>query len=235
METRNKVSAAIDVQSAVGWSDNKASSKDSEINKVRKIIDYNRRIVINTRGTRHDICLDKLDKIPNSRLGVLRRIILKEPSQECVETLCDSYSPDLTEFYYDRDPFLVNMVLNIYSHSDKAHLSYLPGVCPLALVDELAYWRIDYSQHLDECCVICLDDKRDQAEDRLQKQRDIIAKFNRRDDFGKFMPRLREKLWLYLEWPSKSWPGRVSLSSILLILGSNRVEIVRLFTQSRYF
>ena len=64
----------------------------------------------------------------------------KSKNYEEIANLCDRYSDDLNEFYFNRDPYILNMILNYYQ-TQKLHLNY--NQCMLFIKSELIYWGIE--------------------------------------------------------------------------------------------
>ena len=60
----------------------------------------NRTIIINARGIKYEILLHSLDKYPNTRLGKLKKLIIKQNSID-IGLLCDKFNHELTECYFN--------------------------------------------------------------------------------------------------------------------------------------
>lgn len=160
----------------------------------------NRTIIINARGIKYEILLHSLDKYPNTRLGKLKKLIIKQNSID-IGLLCDKFNHELTEFYFNRDPFVLNMILNYYQ-TEKLHVSHTE--CVLFLQEEFEYWQIDeYAFH--SCCQVVYHDKLEDSEEITKMEKITFKNFNHRDDFGPYcFPKLREKLWNLFDNPESS-------------------------------
>ena len=91
----------------------------SSINDVNK----KRRIILNVRGIKYEVLLSILIKYPKTRLGRLGHLLLsnQKPTQQDLNQLCDDFNLNENEFYFNRDPFILNMVLNHCSGHDMGY------------------------------------------------------------------------------------------------------------------
>lgn len=165
-----------------------------------------RKIIINARGIKYEILLYKMDKLPNSRLGKLKSAI-ENNQKEVLDELCDDYDLEKKEFYFDKDPYIVNSLLNYYSE-DRFHTD--DTICGNFLFNEFKYWQLDpYLVH--NCCQFKFLTKIEEIKQDIHKQYDIITEFNYKEDFGKYcLPKVREKIWNIMECPKSSWLALVS-------------------------
>ena len=185
--------------------------------KMTKTID-NKTIIINARGIKYEILLHSLDKYPNTRLGKLRKLIINQNSIE-IGLLCDKHNYELTEFYFNRDPFVLNMILN-YFQTDKLHVSITE--CVLFLKDELEYWQID-EYAFQSCCQVVYHDKLESADELIHLENIIYKRVHQKDDYGNYcFPKIREKLWNLFDRPNSSIYARFLFCfSIFIIMLSN--------------
>ena len=129
-------------------------------------------IFLNVRGFKYEVLLDSLGNHPNTRLGKLRIAIKKQNSIE-ISLLCDKFNSDLNEFYFDRDPFVLNMILNFYL-TNKLHMNQTD--CVSFLKDELNYWQIDeYDFCL--CCRVAYLKKAEHLEELESVEKEIMKKY----------------------------------------------------------
>ena len=73
----------------------------------------NERCVLNVRGIKYDVIISSFDKLPNSRLGKLQNLIAKNQMNcdDDFELLCDGFDLVKKEFYFNRDPYVFNLIL----------------------------------------------------------------------------------------------------------------------------
>jgi hypothetical protein len=151
-----------------------------------------KRIILNARGVKFEVLKDNLKKLPNSRLGKLEKIIdtyIKD-NHKLDETffpeialngICDDYDLNLYEFYFDKDPFILNTVLNYYSYG-KFHIDQ--NTCAFYLNEELKYWGLD--KHLaNDCCFFKFHRGLSEIREDLDKQKKIIDEYLFKEYFGK--------------------------------------------------
>jgi potassium voltage-gated channel delayed-rectifier subfamily S protein 3 len=175
------------------------------------------KIKLNARGIRYEVPLKTFNKFPNSRLGKLYNLLVssQRPSHLKLMQLCDGYSLEEKEFYFNRDPFILNSILNLYSSNNLSKMHLNDGVCSWFLCDEMAFWGLDYqneeSSIIEKCCQIYIGNKTKQIQDELEIDEKVISDLDFQHNFGKiFFPRIRETLFNYMEKPLNSYIGKVS-------------------------
>jgi hypothetical protein len=162
-----------------------------------------KKIIINAKGVKFEVPLEALGYVPNSRLACIKDYIENRPQSDGtflkIRDICDGHNDDLNEFYFNKDPDMVQLILRFYENRNKAHISSKKR-CSLELDAAFAYWKIDYDKHLDDCCLRkFIEDKGIEIE-AIQIEREIIQKYNFREDFGKrLFPEAREKLYNIME------------------------------------
>ncbi len=118
--------------------DDNNSNQASEQSIASKPI--NEMIHLNVRGIVFKICIKRLANLPRSRLARLASLIRSEGNSKELTKLCDDFDLDQMEFYFDRDPFILNNILNLY-YTGKLHVNH--SECVYFIRDELEYWQID--------------------------------------------------------------------------------------------
>jgi potassium channel subfamily V protein 2 len=190
-----------------------ASTKLDTLNLIHDI-NKKRRIILNVRGVKYEVLLSILIKYPKTRLGRLSTLLLsnQKPSQQELNQLCDDYKLNENEFYFNKDPYILNMVLNYFSGYDMGYKIHLyENVCFKYLNEQLSYWGIDYESTVDKCCKISLSTRKEFLIQELEKEEAIIRDLEFRYDFGnRLFSRLREKLFNYIEKPMESTAGIVN-------------------------
>ena len=223
MLTRNKTSSLPNIKKAL--KKNKIFLSNSElntndINNSDKCIkstknsktNLNQRIIINSRGIKYDVFLYIFEKLPDSRLGKLKDILedlSKDVSMDPNDLLdvCDAYDLETYEFYFNRDPYILNLILNYYIN-DKLHVN--DSICVCLLTDELKYWQID-EYLISSCCQNKFFEKTDQINDDIfieNKEKNKLIQNEEKHD--SYLPALKEKIWNLLENPTSSKFARVT-------------------------
>ncbi len=126
-------------------------------------------------------------------------------SPEDLKDICDDFNPDTFEFYFDRDPFVLNSILNFYSN-DELHLNN--NVCASFFSNELEYWGIDGCE-FHECCISKYLNKKNDIFEEIKKEKEIIKEYTHKDKFGEYFPELREKVWKIVTYGEKSFISKV--------------------------
>jgi potassium voltage-gated channel Shal-related subfamily D protein len=135
-----------------------------------------KRVIINARGFKFEVLKDNLKKLPNSRLGKLENYInnymnkIRDENsslQPSLNEICDDYDLNLEVFYFDKDPFVLNTVLNYYSNGNF-HIDQ--NMCPFYLNEELKYWGLD-KYLANDCCFYRFQTSKSDLKDELNKQK----------------------------------------------------------------
>ena len=170
------------------------------------------RVILNARGIKYDLLIKNFQQYPAySRLGKL--ITCLQSSQD-LRDVCDDFNLDTFEFYFDRDPFILNSILNYYS-SGELHLN--DNVCVGLFFKELEYWGIDIYE-LNECCISKYSKKKNEIDEEIKKEKEIIKEYTHKDEFGDLLPKLREKIWKILTYDDdKSAISMVNLKILIEI------------------
>jgi hypothetical protein len=188
-------------------------------------------VLLNARGVKFEILLKQMEVIPNSRLAKLKTLIeeskLSKLTPERIahfEEFCDNYDPDLNEFYFNKDPNLLEFALSFYEtktkENAKVHID-LGHVCLLEIESEIEnYWQIiDFKSYLEPCCIMIFERDVEKLEKKIDERNAMIKEFYHKEDFGKYcFPKLREKIWNFLEYPSSSIYAKIYTILSLLIV-----------------
>lgn len=130
-------------------------------------------VTLNVGGFKHQILWSRLDKFPDTRLGRLK--CAKDDSE--LKQLCDFYSLDKNEFYFDRDPTLFPAILGFYRNGQMHFTEYT--CCPYMLDEELKYWNLD-TRFIGNCCRIKLNERREYLFDEIKKENSILEELNKK-------------------------------------------------------
>ena len=187
----------------------KVSPTDSNNKILLKIPKVkSKRITLNASGFEYKIPLDQFDRMPESRLGKLRTLIENPKNATFTETmddLCERYDLKTNTFYFDKDPFILNTILN-YFNNGSLHVEEM--MCGFSLSEDFEYWQIG-DEHLDSCCREKFHQDMDDVNEKLNDEEKIIKKYESSKNFGKkFYPKIRAKGYEILN-TKVTWLARV--------------------------
>jgi hypothetical protein len=174
----------------------------------------NEKIILNARGFKYEILLNLMDRVKHSRLAKLKKFIemsrvdsLSANEYFTREKLCDGFNSQLTEFFFNKDPHMLGVVLNFYEPrvNKHTHINFL-SFCPYSLEDELAYWNIrNYECLMEPCCLLRLEKAKEKIDIELKKERIVIDELNHKEDFADCcFSGFRECLWNIMDNPKSS-------------------------------
>ena len=180
----------------------------------------NKTITINARGIKYEILLNSLDHSPESRLGKLKTS-LETQNLTQLDNLCDKYDLNSNEFYFNRDPYLLNTILNYYQ-TGKLHLHQIE--CVLFIKNELEYWQLD-QVNLEPCCNVTYSNRIEENLELIKIGEECIEEICHVDSIGNgCMGYYKNKLWLLFDKPDSSLLARTLFYfSILMILISTTI------------
>ena len=166
-------------------------------------------ITLITRGVVYKVPLDTFNKLPDSRLGKLKTLIESKKSAMTFEDVCDKWDLKSNTFYFNKDPAILNMILNYYS-VEKFHIE--DSACGYFLSEDFEYWQVD-EMLLERCCSQKYYVAIDTIEEKQKDEADIITKYKEKDNFGtRFFPDFRSKVWAVLEYKE------TTLSKVIMLL-----------------
>ena len=185
--------------------------RDDHYRFVKSFTIY-QKVILNARGIRYEIYLNTFKSYPNSRLGKLQNLLTrpyKQPNHAELLQICDDYDLNKYEFYFNRDPNVLNLILNLYTidstTNEQAKFHLGDNICYKYLFEQLFYWGFNYAELpnlIDKCCMIHLEKERDVFNEELEKEKIVLKDLDIEYDFGKrFFPKLRRTLFDYMEKP----------------------------------
>ncbi|XP_019369240.1 PREDICTED: potassium voltage-gated channel subfamily V member 2-like [Gavialis gangeticus] len=160
---------------------------------------------INVGGTSFRIACKVAARYPITRIGKLA--VYTDPMKKL--QLCDDYSVQRNEYYFDRDPFVFYYIFHFYQ---SGVLWIMDELCPANFVEEIEYWGI-HLQYSQRCCRILFEEKQSELKDYLKVQRELEAELepaDREEEFeGKCLGGFRKAVWNLIENPYSSIPAKI--------------------------
>ena len=164
---------------------------------------YKKRIILNARGTRYEVLMRIFDKHPESRLGKIKSLIEKSGnnrSNNDLNDLCDDFDLSKLEFYFNRDPYILNFVLNFYE-DNKIH--YDDKICSKFFLHEIKYWGLNEFLFDNDCkCQINFVIQREECSENSENQEKVIDDLYNKENFGCILPKIREYIWGIIDRPA---------------------------------
>jgi hypothetical protein len=208
-----------------------------ETARAKVVITSNERVILNAKGVKFEVLLDALDFVPASRLSLLKEFVDKSKNNDAsvseinINEICDAYSNDLNEFYFNKDPEMVRTILKFYENDvddRKTHI-FATSLCALELKAAFEYWRIDYKQYLDVCCLRVFESAVESKVEMIETEERIIKEYTFRENFGtRFFPKIRQTIWYVMEKPKSSiWSLIYALFSAFMTILSIIEVILR--------
>lgn len=190
---------------------------DRNQGKSKTPIQRNKHVLnINVGGKLFQIAYKVAAQYPITRLGKLA--LYTDPMKKL--QLCDDYSVQKNEYFFDRDPSIFHYIFQFY-HSGV--LWVMDEMCPSNFVEEIEYWGI-HLKYSQRCCRILFEEKQDELNEYLKIQKELEAELEPLGSVeqfeGKFLGRFRKMIWNLIENPYSSVPAKIIavMSSIFVLI-----------------
>ena len=160
---------------------------------------------INVGGKLFQIACKVAARYPVTRLGKLA--LHTDPMKKL--QLCDDYSVQKNEYFFDRDPSIFHYIFHFYR---SGVLWIMDEMCPSNFVEEIEYWGI-HLKYSQRCCRILFEEKQDELSEYLKIQKELEAELEPLDSVeqfeGKFLGWFRKMIWNLIENPYSSVPAKI--------------------------
>uniref|UniRef100_H3BCP8 Si:rp71-39b20.4 n=1 Tax=Latimeria chalumnae TaxID=7897 RepID=H3BCP8_LATCH len=187
-----------------------------EVRAVRTSAKEEGFIRVNVGGTVFLISCSAAMRYPKTRVGKLA--LYSDPLKKL--ELCDDFSVQTNEFFFDRDPIVFHYIFHFYKSSV---LWIMDELCPRNFLEEIEYWGIPMKFSI-RCCRMLLEEKQDEVKEDLKVQRDLQAELEpleTEEHFeGKCLGEYRKRIWNLVENPYSSIPAKIIaiLASLFVLI-----------------
>lgn len=164
------------------------------------------RVTLNALGTKFVINLSKLRRFSErTRLGRLQNFSEMTPKQ--VGRLCDGFDPKNLEFFFNRDPDVLKIILN-YLITGEVHINGY--FCEVFLENEFNYWMLD-AKKMKRCCKSTFDSNYKIKFEKIRAEEKIRTKVKKAEALAHTA---RGRLWKMTSEPTSSTKAKVSIHFI---------------------
>ncbi len=164
-------------------------------------------ITLVIRFKKYEVKWERLEKLPNSRLGKIRYA----SSINEIQNLCDEVDVAKNELFFNRSSRSFETIIEYY-YSQNLHFD--TNICIIAFNKELKYWGIDTCD-FDPCCSFKFHQMTEDAMEHISTMEMIetrcsIALEQKAELFNNCCcPTIRKKMWDIMEYPNTSYYAKV--------------------------
>ncbi|XP_016411774.1 potassium voltage-gated channel subfamily V member 2-like [Sinocyclocheilus rhinocerous] len=173
---------------------------------------------INVGGKVYQISYRVAAKYPKTRIGRLATYTDHNRKLD----LCDDYTVQNNEFFFDRDPDIFHNIFNFYR---TGVLWIKDELCPRNFLEEINYWGVRI-KNTHRCCRISFEERQDELNEQLKVQRELEAEVETEEHEDLFQDmafgHARFLIWNMMEKPFSS------VTAKLMAVASNFFVLVSL-------
>ncbi|XP_076003620.1 potassium voltage-gated channel subfamily V member 2-like [Genypterus blacodes] len=172
-------------------------------------------ININVGGKPYQIAYRMAAKYPKTRIGRLATCTDHNMKLD----LCDDYTVNNNEFFFDRDPDIFHCIFNFYR---TGVLWIKDELCTRNFLEEINYWGVRI-KNTHRCCRISFEERQDELNEQLKIQRELEAEVEIEENVelfqDMFLGQKRRAIWNLMEKPFSSIKAKLmALASSLFVL-----------------
>lgn len=172
---------------------------------------------INVGGKVYQISYRVAAKYPKTRIGRLATYTDHNRKLD----LCDDYTVQNNEFFFDRDPDIFHNIFNFYR---TGVLWIKDELCPRNFLEEINYWGVRI-KNTHRCCRISFEERQDELNEQLKIQRELEAEVETEEHEDLFQDmafgHTRFIIWNMMEKPFSSVTAKLmAVASSFFVLVS---------------
>ncbi|KAL1266980.1 hypothetical protein QQF64_002655 [Cirrhinus molitorella] len=172
---------------------------------------------INVGGKVYQISYRVAAKYPKTRIGRLATYTDHNRKLD----LCDDYTVQNNEFFFDRDPDIFHNIFNFYR---TGVLWIKDELCPRNFLEEINYWGVRI-KNTHRCCRISFEERQDELNEQLKVQRELQAEVETEEHEDLFQDmafgHTRFIIWNMMEKPFSSITAKLmAVASSFFVLVS---------------
>lgn len=193
--------------------DDKPMSTSNKLSSSTK----NYMLNINVGGKVYQISYKVAAKYPKTRIG--RLATYTDHSRKL--DLCDDYTVQNNEFFFDRDPDIFHNIFNFY----RTGVVWIKDeLCPRNFLEEINYWGVRI-KNTHRCCRISFEERQDELNEQLKVQRELQAEVETEEHEDRFQDMAfghsRFLIWNMMEKPFSSVTAKLmAVASSFFVLVS---------------